>query len=497
MTSYQPATVRPGIALTIVLLAALAAPNTASAEPIDPYRATVLGPARVYSDPTAEAAQIRTPRLSYPALTREIAATLEHDPRFLVVNEEERLAAVRMAPAHEMIEFVHVLRDRGIEQFGLYEIDSAIDSLETAIRRYREAGASLTRPRDLAMAYEYLARAQLERANIASDGERRSTALASARHAFKELIRLNPNADIREGLFPAEVVALFREVYIELLFDDENSLGLSSTVARNVITQNDLAYIFYPYFIRDESGVRLVMQVFDHSASEVFRAVVPLTSDTPTSLERVNRIASRFVACIPLRREVVPPPAAVDARHLFLQAGWGFTFYGVRPTDKQFLNQGISLSLDYLLTENFGFFGRSSVLFGGRDPDGDLLSGFTSVRNTLGLMLSIRFDWLRIWFGTGVEYNRVSSFQATGDFWCKVSGGNLTTYETGRDCRSTEVIRVDPRNLFGAYLMPGVSFDVASPFSLYVNGNFGFYLSDDTDDVDFPLSGEGGVEYRF
>jgi len=45
--------------------------------------------------------------------------------------------------------------------------------------------------------------------------------------------------------------------------------------------------------------------------------------------------------------------------------------------------------------------------------------------------------------------------------------------------------------------MPGLSFDVISPFSLYLNGNFGFYLSDNANDVDFPLSGEGGIEYRF
>ena len=483
--------------LVIGVLGVLAIPHAALGQPVDPYLSTVLGPARVYSDPTAAAAQIRTPRLSYPALVRELGLTLEHDPRFAVLDEEDLLAAARTAPAHEMIEYVHVLRDRGIEEFGLFEIDSAIDSLETAIRRYEEAGASITRPRDLATAYEYLARALIERANIATDGERRSNALASARHAFKALILLNPNAEIREGLFPQEVVTLFREVYIGLLFDDGISLGLTSDSARSLIAQIDLDYVFHPYFIRDASGVRLVLQIFDRSASEVFRAVVPLTADTATSVERVNRIASKFVACIPLRRETIPGPAPVDAGHLFLQAGWGFTYYGVRPTDKQFINQGISVSLDYLLTENFGFFGRGSVLFGERDSDGDLLAGFTSVRATLGLMLSMRFNWLRIWFGTGVEFNRVGSFQATEDFWCKVSNGNLNTYEAGRDCRSAEVIRVDPRNLFGAYLMPGLSFDVISPFSLYLNGNFGFYLSDNANDVDFPLSGEGGIEYRF
>ena len=484
-------------ATVISVLCVLTVPGGVHAQPVDPYVTALLGQARVYSDPTADAGQIRTPRLSYPALVRELGSVLEQDPRFLTIDEEDLLAAARTAPAHEMIEYIHVLRDRGIEEFGLFEIDSSIDSLETAIRRYVEAGAALTRPRDLAMAYEYLARAQIERANIAGDGEQRAGDLASARHAFKELILLNPNAEIREGLFPHEVVELFREVYIGLLFDDGLSLGMTSSSARSLITQIDLDYVFHPYFIRDDASVRLVLQVFDRSASEVFRAVVPLTADTETSLERVNRVASRFVACIHLRRETIPGPEPVDAGHLFLQAGWGFTYYGVRPTDKQFLNQGISVSLDYLLTENFGFFGRGSVLFGERDSDGDLLAGFTSVRSTLGLILSMRFDWLRIWFGTGVEYNRVGSFQATGDFWCKVSNGNLTTYAPGSDCRSTEVARVDARNMFGAYLMPGLSFDVISPFSLYLNGNFGFYLSDNANDVDFPLSGEGGIEYRF
>jgi len=481
--------------VALITLAALAA--SAEAQPIDPYTISVLGPAPVYTDPNVDPGLVRTPRLSYPALTRELTDMVEFDPRFSIVTEEELQTTARSLQGEDVAEYVDYLRDRGIEEFSLYELDSAIDSLDTAVRSYAEAGATFTRPRDVALAYEYLARARLERANLETDLQRQTVELAAARHAFKQLIRLQPTAEIREGLFPAQVVQLFREAYIELLFDDGAGLSLSQTAARSFIERHHLDYLVNPYYIRDASGIRLVLQVFDSDSNEVFHHIVPLTTETATSRERVSRIFSRFVTCIPLRREPISAPEPVDANRLFMQAGWGFTFYGERPTDDQFLNQGVALLFDYHVSENFGVFGRSSVLFGERDADGDLLGGFTSIRTSGGVILSIRFSRLRIWLGTGIEFNHIGGFKATDDFWCKVSGGSVATYGTGRDCRSAEIAEVAPRNLFGPYLMPGLSVDIVRPFGFYVQGNFGFYLTNSVADIDFPLSGEGGIEYRF
>lgn len=485
------------LAILLVVTSFALSAATALAQPIDPYTISVLGPAPVYTDPTVDPGQVRTPRLSYPALSRELTGMVEFDPRFVVVTEEELQTTARSLQGEDVAEYVDYLRDRGIEEFSLYELDSAIDSLDTAVRSYDEAGATFTRPRDVALAYEYLARARLERANLETNSQRQTVEFAAARHAFKQLIRLQPTAEIREGLFPAQVVQLFREAYIELLFEDGAGLSLAQSSARSFIDRHHLDYLVNPYYIRDASGIRLVLQVFDADSNEVFRHVVPLTPETAASRERVSRIFSRFVTCIPLRREPVSAPEAVDANRLFMQAGWGFAFYGERPTDDQFLNQGVALLFDYHVAENFGVFARSSVLFGERDADGDLLGGFTSIRTSAGVILSIRFSRLRIWLGTGAEFNHISGFTATEDFWCKVSGGSVATYGTVGDCRSSETGEVAPRNLFGPYLMPGLSVDIVRPFGFYVQGNFGFYLTDSAADIDFPLSGEGGIEYRF
>lgn len=480
----------------VIALVLWGAGQVAVAQDIRPYRVTVLGPAMVYTNPIASAQNTRTPRLSYPRLTQELARSLAADPRMELVTQEEMQRSARSALGQDSASYVNFLRDRGVEEFALYEIGSAIDTLREAVESYEELGAWYTQSADVAMAYEYLARAYLERAAIAETPDGQTGALAQARRAFKALIRLRPNADIRPGLFPPPVVSLFREAYVELLFEEGRALAMPSDRAQDLIDLQDLDYLVFPYFLRDDDGVRLVVQVLDASSTEVFREVVPLPDDPNTSLDRVSWAISSFIACLPLRREAPVGPVAVDAGHLFLKAGWAFMFYGEKPTDEAFLNQGVSLQLDYQVTENFGAFARTSILFGDRDPAGDLIDGFDSVRTSLGIVLSIRFRWLRFWLGTGLEYNRVGSYRATEEFWCKVSGGAPANFDEERDCRPAEVDSVPSSNLFGPYLMPGVSIELITPFSLYVNGNFGFYISDSAD-VDFPLSGEGGIEYRF
>jgi len=469
---------------------------SAEAQPIWPYRVAVLSPAPVFSDPTVDSATIRTPNLSYPAMLRELEQLLEADPRFEVVSDEAVRVAMSARVEQARSEYIDLLRDNGIEQFGFYEIESAIDTLEQAVAQYAEAHAGLTRPREVATAYEYLARAYLERAGI--DPARATQSLTSARLAFKEMIRLDPTADMSPGLFPEPVVELFREVYIELMHDDGRELRLRRAGAAQFASLQALDYVIAPYFLRDSGGVRMVVHVYDAELeAAAFADVTRLVDDTALSRDRVSRAGSRFVACVALRREPLPPEQAVDAGALFLSAGWGFTFYGDKPTDEQFLNQGVALMLDYHFTENLGVYARSAVLFGSRDADGDLLDGFTSVRSSLGLMLSARYRWLRTWLGTGIEINRVGGFDATENFWCKVTGGRVLSFDgLGARCRPGDINSVDARTLMGAFLMPGLSFDIAPPFGLYLNGNFGFYLSDSAH-VDFPLSGEAGIEYRF
>jgi hypothetical protein len=153
--------------------------------------------------------------------------------------------------------------------------------------------------------------------------------------------------------------------------------------------------------------------------------------------------------------------------------------------------------LDYMITDNLGLFGRSSLLFGSRDPDGTLVTGFNSIRSAAGMLLSHRSSRVRLWLGLGIEYNRTGSIQATDEFWCRVSGGDAAIYDTGKDCQNWEVISVEPQNLVGPFVMPGMSVTVAEPFGFYISGNFAFYLTQPAVDIGFPMSAETGIEYGF
>ena len=468
------------------------------AQDVWPYRIGVLGPRRVYTDPTLDADEVRTPNLAYGALSGEIFRLLNQDYRFQAMPENDlREAGLRAVVLHQdTLGLADSLRGDGIEQFGEYELDSAIYSLRSALERYAAAQASQTDPEAVALAHMYLARALLEQAN--SDEENRDYLSMLARENFEEMIRLDSNLNFRAGLYPEHVVALFRQAYLALLENNGMRLGLHTSVAETHVNRHMLDYLVYPYIIRTGGGIQLVVQVFDVETGsfDVFWEVIELTSETRTSIERVNRLISRFVACVPVRRNPPPPVVGGDAQHLFLQAGWSAAAYGSKPTAEQFLNQGIVLSLDYHFTDNFAVLARATMLFGSRDPAGNLLDGFNSIRSALGVAFSFRFGLLRLSLATGIELNRVSGFEATDEFWCKVSDGELGTFGSS-DCIDEELSTQPPGLLVGPFIMPGFSFEIFSPFSLFLNGTFAFYLSDSDTEIDFPLGGEVGIEYRF
>jgi hypothetical protein len=483
------------------LLLLVAATRPAVAADVWPYRVAVMGRAPRFTDPQLDTTSSATPTVSYPDLTEVLVRALRGDARFDVVDAEDLLGSPNPTDEQRARQLGDALRDLGIEEFGQYEIESSIADLEDSVRFYREAHTALSDPREVAPAYEYLARGYLERAHLQPD--RATEAEPMARQAFKEMIRLNPAAPIREGLYPPEVVAQFQQAFLELMRDDGRELSMSDSAAAELLQRWHLDVIVYPFFLRDASGSRLVFEVHAVEGihvqldAESFRTVVPLASSQEAALDQVDRAFSRFLACLPVRYRPPPPRAPGDAGRSFLQAGWSASVYGDKPTDAQFLNQGVSLTYDYHLTDNLGFFGRANIQFGGRDPNGDLLSGFTSTRTALGVALSYRFGLLRLFLGTGLEVNFVSSFTATDDFWCKVTGGRFETFGVGQDCLPSDVTHQAAVTLLGPYLMPGASFDLAPPFGLYLLGSFAFYVSSTSAHIDFPIGGEAGIEYRF
>jgi TolB-like protein len=477
-----------------IVPAILSLSSAAQARDIWPYRSAVIVPAPVYSDPTSE--PIHTARLSYPALTREINRMLQSDVRFGTIGSDQYRSATLAGGDDLGLRLADSIREDGIEQFEHYEIASAISSLRDAVRLYRDASAARIDPRGLSEAYQYLGRAYLERSRTEPSLEVESLSLA--RRAFKEMIRLHPSANLEEGLYPPVVVEIFQQAYLELLADDGEALELSEEDAQELARELNLDYLIYPYVLRDRESVRLVIQVVTAEGwRTVFRQVVPLTEETETSVERVSRAVSLFVACAPLRYEEELEPDGIDAGRYFLQIGWGLTFYGDKPTEQQFLNQGLGITLDYHFTEHLGVFGRTSVIFGDRDPDGNLLNGFTSFRSAVGIEFSVRvWDTLRLFLGLGLEVNRVGGFTETDEFWCKVTGGTRFSFGPGRQCLSSDVTLQQPAVLVGPYLMPGATLELFEDFAGYFQGGFAFYLSDFSN-VDFPLGGEVGIEYRF
>lgn len=480
-----------------LLLVALAVPRLGASQDIAPYRAAIFMPNPVfYTDPRLAPEETRAPGFSYPRVRDELKHVLSSDARFTLVGAEE---LVEIDASREVENGMKLVaddqRDYGIDYFGRYELHSAREQLDEALDSYRRAEAYLTDPRDVARAYEYRARTLIEM--VATGMDDPLPLVNAAREDFRQMIRLDPESGIREGLFPSAVVELYQQAYLELLADDGALLSLTSDRAQALAARYQLDRVVWAFFLRDASGRRLVLEVYDAGGRRESRQILAMQEDTELAVRRLNRAVSRYLACEPIRYEPPPPAPPGDAGRFFLQAGWGAGVFAERPTAGQFLNQGIGVTLDLHLSDNLGIFGRANVMFSGRDPEGDLLSRFTSTRLSGGLALSARMDWFRPFLGLGFELNVVGHITASDNFWCKVSGGSPTTFGPGRACLPGDLQEQSTSVLFGPYLMPGFSIDIVSPFALYLLGSFAFYISDASTNLDFPLVGEAGIEYRF
>ncbi|MBN1947830.1 MAG: hypothetical protein JW797_19345 [Bradymonadales bacterium] len=470
----------------------------AAAADLWPYRVALLGPSLLFADPGLGPTGLATPNLSRQELNREILNTLKQDPRFQPIEEEEihRADFQHLQQNQIYAQMADMYRLNGMEEFGRYDLDTAIPSLQQAIEHYLLAGAARATPREVAIAYEFLARAYIERAQTRPDLA--IEARTNARAAFREMIRLNPSLLIAPDQYPREVVEIYRDAYYELLREDGRALDLDEASLQTLALQHQLDLLVYTYFLRDSRGLSFVLQVADFSgAVGSTREVLLLTDETGSSRERVSRAISRIVACYPLRHQPPPPPSPGDDGTINIQAGWANTFYGSRPTERYFFNQGLTVALSYFFTDYLALYGQATMLFGQRDPDGNLLSGFNSFRSIIGLILSYRITWFRSYFAFGIEGNRVGAFRATDDFWCKVTGGQFVTYEPGKDCLAHEIVIQPDLFLVGPHLRAGVSFDLPGPFSLFLAGDFAFYLFSQVEDLDFPFGAQTGVEYRF
>jgi hypothetical protein len=487
-----------GVWVVSALLAALLWPALAAAQLLDPYRVAVFTPTPArYTDPRlAEDEEARTSELDYAELRKEIERVLSADVRFAFVGAGELLERDARDPAEAATrQLANNTRASGIEEFGRYELPTAINNLEEALELYASSSAHLTHPRDVAEAHEYLARTFVERAGTGSN-EQRIELHNRARAHFREMIRLRPASGIREGVFPGAVVEIYQMAYLELLEDDGAALSLPAERAQALAKRHELERVVWAFSLVEPGQRRLVIEVYDAEGRREARELLPVR-ETASAVERVNRALSRYLACVPARYPPPPPGSPGDAGRFFLQVGWGAGVYAERPTEGQFANQGIGVTVDHHLSDYLGLFGRANVMFSGRDSEGDLLSRFTSTRLSGGMLLSARLDWLRPFLGLGFELNVVGGFTASDNFWCKVTRGDTRSFGAGRACLPGDVQEQGPRVLLGPALMPGVSFDVLGPFAIYALGSFAFYISDAKTNIDFPVVGEAGIEYRF
>jgi hypothetical protein len=176
-----------------------------------------------------------------------------------------------------------------------------------------------------------------------------------------------------------------------------------------------------------------------------------------------------------------------------LDTSGSYALYLRQPTRKDFHSVGFSVGLSDELRPDLEWFVRVNMYTSLSDPYRDLLHAFNSVRLLAGLGFAWQRGPLRVFVRPGLDVHLLGSFVTTTDPDCKLFG------LSHKLCDPQTVLDLDQRILMGGNLALGGHVSIGRNFFAVIQGSVSAYFLPlaGTDRLNFPLSGEAGLGYRF
>jgi hypothetical protein len=412
-----------------------------------------------------------------------------HPEHFTLVDEAFVHHRLKERPLYEgTVALARQWAEMGMESFKRLQVREAIGQLEKAFENFEAMGYEMVAPSELAELLLYLSLSYLEEgANVVRPLE-----------VMQAMIALDPSLILRPGYYPEYIVHFYqnaRNALYQDLFESAPRLEQARALAE--IAEAD--YVVYAYATPLQAGAsRLISFMYVASEDRFLDPEVQLVgAPAPANLsEGASRLMSRYAAC--LFAPAPEAPAVVTASRgdgpLSVQIQGAYTSFlqYPAPIESTFGNYGISLGVTYLLTREFGLTGRLQILNSMRDYNGILRDDFTTLRGFVGPRLAWTTGAWTLGMDTALEVTSVGPIRAFGDKNCIPAPEVLC-----RDGFGTVVLD-GHGTLLGVNLRPQLGYRLAAAMELVVSLSASYFVYPLTERIlNFPLSSEVGIQYRF
>lgn len=408
---------------------------------------------------------------------------------FTLIEARDLEARLKARPLFEgTVALAEQWAQMGLESYKRLHTSEAIAQFERALENYDVLRYGMLAPSDLAELLLYLSLSYLEEgSNVVRPLE-----------LMKEMIALDPSKVLRAGYYPEYIVHFYDNARNALLQDLLEG-GPKPAMALELAELVDADYVLYAFVLATRSGPpRLLTYLYAVADQEFLEPEVQLLDGLylESLNEAASRVMSRYRACIfepePEAPTLVAPSRGDGPLSIQIQGAYASFLRYPSPIESTFGNYGISIGATFLLTREFGLTGRLQILNSIRDYNGILRDDFTTIRGLVGSQLVWSFGPLSFGMDTSVELTSVGPIRAFGDKNCIPAPEILCP-----DGRNTVVLDQHGA-LIGVNLRPQLSYGLARSFQLVASTSVSYFFYPLTDRIlNFPLSTEFGVQYRF
>ncbi len=443
----------------------------------------------IYASPSLS---VDTPQRVADGVSRHLVA----DPAVDWVSREAALAEIRNSPTYEAN--VQVARDwvkLGKAKYRQLDSAGAIRDLGQGYEKFLQAGHDFVAPREVAEVLQFSSLAMLEQ----------GTAVSQPLEAMASMIELEPTFELRRGAYPDEVVQFYEGARLTV----EAELRERGPDAAKIARFAELADVDFVVAVAvvatDDANVIVTSSLWDAAEQSVAsnEAIELRELDEGALADAANRLASRHVVCL---REPVEATATTSEMRssqgtspVALQFGAAYGSYYEFPQVSErdpidpFAQLGASLAANFFLTNEFALMGMFQFLNAQKDYDGQIQSGFNTLRWFLGAELGITFGKLRLSVAPLLEMTRIGEIR-----YCRGIDSNLSLCEPRNRDPDNYLPLGNAQFVIGVNARPRVSFEVATALGLFVAGSSSFYFAqDDARDPNYLTNLEAGFSYRF
>lgn len=479
---------------SILLVASLCAAELWAQEP---PRVALMGP-HVYVDPLVT----MVPRLGEQQWSRgQIAAQLEAGvskqlrgqgaPRVSYLDGAQLRAGVTSQPGYiSGVDRAREQAELGLERYKELDTKAAIPLLERALERYRATRHELVSPQEVADVLLYLTLSTLEEAQSARPLE-----------WMRALVLLDPERALQKGYYPDSVVEFYQvaraNVLRELRQRGPGVEAIEDAAALSSLLKLDGLY-YIAVYSQEDGRYQVAMYAYDSSARRFDAAeVITLDQLTSESLSSASgELIARFMPCLispeqAPRLDPIQPSTGQSAWSVELHMAYASFLRYPSPIQTPYGNYGLGMGVRWRLTEEFGLIGRAQVLIAQRDRNGLLFTeDFSTLRAFLGGELAITlWSYLTLGMQITLDMTRVNDFEVWPLPGCAANP---------LDPRCNRIVYDDIDIMLGTNARPFASLRIYDSLSLFIGGSVSYYFfSRSSVNMNFPVSIEGGMQYRF